>query len=89
MEKRHENSLKSLLEKVAYEGHAHVPKWKVTQVWYGQSNFTVAIRRNLRERWTALLSDELEWTDVPVLRLAEFNGDIVLMKGTDFFADEE
>lgn len=88
MERRHENSLKDMLETVAFEGHASVAKWRLTR-WYGQSNFTVAIRRDLRERWKTLLTEELVWDDIPVLRLAEFNGDIVLMKNTDFFPDKE
>lgn len=88
MEKRHENSLKNMLETVAFEGHAAVAKWKLTR-WYGQSNFTVAIRRDLRERWRSLLEDDLNWDEVPTLRLAEVNGDIVLMKKTDFFPDKE
>jgi hypothetical protein len=88
MEKRYENTLKNLLETVAYEGHAPIPKWKICR-WYGQSNFTVAIRRDLRERWNSLLVDELGWTDVPTLRLAEFGFDIMLMRKTDFFRDNE
>lgn len=88
MEKRHENSLKNLLETVAFEGHASMAKWKIAR-WYGQSNFTVTIRRDLRERWKTLLKDELDWSDVPILRLAEVSGDIVLMKKTDFFPDQE
>lgn len=88
MEKRHENSLKNLLETVAFEGHASVAKWKLTR-WYGQCNFTVTIRRDLRERWKSLLVDELNWSETPTLRLAEIMGDIVLMKKTDFFPDKE
>ena len=88
MEKRHENSLINLLERVAFEGHASVPKWRIPR-WYGQSNFTVGIRRDLRERWKSLVSDELGWSEVPTLRLAEIQGDIVLMKKSDFFRDVE
>ncbi len=90
MEKRHENSLKNLLEAVAFEGYAFIAKWKITR-WYGQSNFTVAIRRDLRERWKSLITDELGWSEVPILRLAEVSGggDIVLMKKTDFYRDAE
>jgi hypothetical protein len=89
MEKRHENSLKNLLEAVAFEGYAFIAKWKITR-WYGQVNFTVAIRRDLRERWNSLIVDELGWSEVPTLRLAEVSGgDIVLMKKTDFYKDTE
>ncbi|MFZ3300445.1 hypothetical protein HZT44_15510 [Ralstonia pickettii] len=88
MEKRHENSLKNLLETVAFEGLASIAKWKVTR-WYGQSNFTVAIRRDLRERWESLVEEDLGWDEVPTLRLAEVNGKVVLMKKTDFFPDRE
>jgi hypothetical protein len=84
MEKRHENSLKNLLETVAFEGHAAIAKWKIAR-WYGQTNFTVAIRRDLREQWKSLVAEELGWNEVPMLRLAEISGDIVLMKKTDFF----
>jgi hypothetical protein len=87
LEKRHENSLKDLLETVACTGFASVPKWKITR-WYGQSNFTVAIRRDLRERWKTLIEDELE-REKTTLRLAEIGGNIVLMKKTDFFPDKE
>jgi hypothetical protein len=88
--KRHENSLKDLLEAVAFEGFGRVQKWKITR-WYGQSNFTVAIRRDLRDRWTSLVTDELEWTETPALRIAEGHEgkDIILMKKTDFWEDEE
>jgi hypothetical protein len=88
MEKRHENALKNLLESVAFEGYASAPKWKVSR-WYGQSNFTVSIRRDLRERWTSLYEDDLDWKDRPVLRMAEVGGDIILMKKTDFYPDSE
>jgi len=76
-----------MLENVAFEGHASIAKWKLSR-WYGQTNFTVVIRRDLRERWNSLLTDELGWPIV-TLRLAEVNGDIVLMKKTDFFPDRE
>lgn len=89
MEKRHENSLKNLLESVAFEGYASVPKWKLTR-WYGQSNFTVTIRRDLRERWNSLIVDELVWPGTPpILRLAEIGFNIILMKKTDFYKDKE
>jgi hypothetical protein len=65
-----------------------VPKWKLTR-WFGNLNFTVAIRRDLRERWVSLVTEELNWNQAPTLRLAEIGGDIVLMKGTDFFPDRE
>lgn len=93
MKKRHVNLLKELLEAAAFEGLSRVPKWKLMQ-WYGQTNFTVAIRRDLRERWASLLIDELEWFEaeaegMPLLRLAEFNGDIVLMRSDGFLLDDE
>ncbi len=88
MEKRHENSLNNLLERVAFEGHATIPKWKVTR-WFGNVNFTVAIRRDLRERWASLVTNDLSWNEAPPLRLAEVGGDIVLMNKTTFFPDTE
>jgi hypothetical protein len=90
LQKRYENSLKDLLEAVAFEGFARVPKWKITR-WFGQSNFTIAIRRNIRERWNSLITDELEWTDPPKLRIAEIHDrrDIILMKDSDFWEDTE
>lgn len=90
MEKRHENTLKDLLETVAYEGFASVSKWKVAR-WYGQSNFTVTIRRDLRERWTALTEEELSWDKAPVLRIAEVNGGgtILLITKPNFWEDAE
>ena len=59
------------------------------RVWYGQTNFTVGIRRDLRERWKSLVADELGWSEVPTLRLAEIAGDVVLMKKSDFYKDVE
>jgi len=87
MQKRHENSLTDLLEGIAFEGFANIPKWQVTR-WYGQTNFTVNIRRDLRERWKSLTED-MEWGLTPTLRIAEVNGNIVLMRETDFFPDNE
>ena len=55
MKKRHENELNQLLEKVAYEGLAMVPKWQMS-LWYDQDRFTVGIRRDVRERWIELAS---------------------------------
>jgi hypothetical protein len=88
MEKRYENALTDLLEMVAFRGHAAEAKWKIAR-WYKKSNFSVNIRRDLRERWTSLVTDELGWTTVPTLKLAEVGGDIFLMKDADFFPDRE
>jgi hypothetical protein len=88
MERRHENALNELLEAAAFEGYACMSKWRVVR-WYGQSNFSVNIRRDLRERWKTLIKDELGWDKVPVLKLAEISGTIFLMKDGDFFPDKE
>ena len=90
MEKRYENTMKDLLETVAYEGFASVSKWKVTR-WYGQSNFTVTIRRDLRERWKSLTEEDLSWEKAPTLRIAEVNGGgtIILMTKDTFYKDSE
>ena len=87
MQRRHENALSDLLERVAHQGYAGVPKWQITR-WYTQQHFSVNVRRDLRERWDNML-DDLGWADHPTLRIAELNGDIVLMRKTDFFPDKE
>jgi hypothetical protein len=88
MEKRHENALKDLLETVAFKGYASEAKWRLSR-WYGQSNFTVTIRRDLRDRWKSLQEDELGNSKPAVLRFAEIGGDILLIRKTDFFPDNE
>lgn len=88
MEKRHENTLTSLLERVAFEGFASRPKWQIAR-WYGQSNFTLNIRRDLRERWKSLINDELNWKPLPTLKMAEVGSEIFLMKDGAFFPDKE
>ena len=89
MIKRYENQLTDVLETVANEGFAVVPKWKIMR-WYGQSNFTIAIRRDIRERW-ASIAEELEWTETPPLRVAECRDgrDIILMNKETFWRDDE
>lgn len=87
MEKRHENSLNDVLEEVAYQGFSSVAKWRINR-WYGQINFTVTIRRDLRERWKKL-GEELEWTPWPQMKIAEVDGDILFMRKKDFFPDNE
>jgi len=88
VEKRHENALTDVLETVAFNGFASVPKWRVTR-WYGQVNLTVNIRRDLRDRWKALISEELDWSEVPTLRMAEVHGSLILMNKENFFSDKE
>jgi len=88
MEKRYDNSLKDLLEKVAFEGHAAVAKWRVSR-WYGQATFSVSIRRDIRERWTTLVKEDLEWDTNPALRIADANGKIHLFNASAFFKDKE
>jgi hypothetical protein len=80
--------LKNMLETVAFEGLATLAKWKITR-WYGQSNFTVSIRRDVRQRWDALHREELEIDKTPILRMADVDGKIVFMKKADFFPDKE
>jgi hypothetical protein len=87
MEKRYENSLKDVLEEVAFEGHAVVSKWRLTK-WYGQTNFTVGIRRDLRERWKSLLVDELS-CEPTILKIAEAGGDVVLVNNSNFYKNNE
>lgn len=88
MEKRHENSLMGMLEKVAFEGFASKPKWQIAR-YYKQSNFTLNIRRDIRDRWKNLVTDELGWKQTPVLKMADVGGEIIFMKGGDFFPDKE
>jgi hypothetical protein len=87
MEERHENSLNDLLEQVAFEGYVSVPKWRIPR-WYGSVNFAVGTRNDLRKRWKSL-NKSLGKKNIPVLRMAEIGGNIVLMRATDFFPDEE
>jgi hypothetical protein len=88
MEKRYDNSLKDLLEKVAFEGTAAVAKWRVCR-WYGQATFSVTIRRDIRERWEMLVKEDLEWDKAPTLRIADANGKIHLFSASAFFKDKE
>ena len=93
MERRYENALNDLLESVAYNGHASISKWRITR-WYGQENFTVNIRRDLRDRWKKLIIEELSWTKPTILRIADVSytgvsGDIVLINNSTFFPDDE
>lgn len=88
MEKRHSVSLKELLEVVAFEGNASIQKWRLMQ-WFGQTNFTIAVRRSLRERWATLIEDELEWAEIPDLLMAEWNGRILFLRGDSLIKDEE
>lgn len=87
MQKRHENALYDLLERVAYEGFAAVDKWLVTR-WYGQERFSIGIRRDIRNRWSDLAS-ELTWIKEKELVLAEGKGQILLMHDQVFFKDKE
>ena len=87
MQKRHENALYDLLERVAFEGYSSVEKWRITR-WYGQERFSVGIRRDVRERWADLAS-ELPWINGKTLMFAEVKGDIVLMHDQVFFEDDE
>jgi len=86
MERRHEYALNEFLEQVAHEGYASVPKWRMI-LWYGVTNFAVNVRRDLRDRWATLI-DELGWGKTP-LRIAELNGNIVLIRKFDYFPDDE
>jgi len=88
LQKRHENALNDLLETVAFRGYASEARWRLAR-WYGQNNFTVTIRRDLRDRWKSLLEDDLGKDKAPVLRLAEIEGEILLIRKTDFFPDTE
>ena len=83
MQKRHENALYDLLERVAYEGFASVEKWLITR-WYGQERFSVGIRRDVRSRWDDL-SSELAWIKNKELVFAEVKGQILLMHDQIFF----
>ncbi|MBN9466562.1 hypothetical protein [Brevundimonas sp.] len=87
MKKRHENGLNQLLEKVAYEGLAVVPKWQMA-LWYDQDRFTVGIRRDVRERWIELAS-ELSWIEEKPLHFVEIKTDIVLMHNPAFYEHDE
>jgi len=87
MEERHEMLLLDLLETIVYEGYASIAKAKLAY-WYGQLNFTVTIRRDLRERWRHLLVDTLGLEE-RTLRIADSNGTVLLMRDNIFFEDVE
>lgn len=87
MKKRHENELNGLLEKIAYEGLAVIPKWQMS-LWYDQDRFTVGIRRDVRERWIELAS-ELPWIEEKPLHFVEIKTDIVLMHNPTFYKHDE
>jgi hypothetical protein len=87
VQKRHENALYDMLEKVAYEGYASIEKWRITR-WYGQERFSVGIRRDVRDRW-ADLAAELAWIAQKKLVFAEVKGQIVLMHDQAFFNEDE
>lgn len=87
MKKRHENELNQLLEKIAYEGLAVIPKWQMA-LWYDQDRFTVGIRRDVRERWIELAS-ELPWIEEKPLHFVEIKTDIVLMHNPVFYEHDE
>lgn len=87
MQKRHENALYDMLEKVAYEGYASIEKWRITR-WYGQERFSVGIRRDVRDRWVDLAA-ELTWIAQKKLVFAEVGGQIVLMHDQVFFNEGE
>ena len=87
MKKRHDNELNALLEKIAYEGLAVIPKWQMSLL-YGQDRFTVGIRRDVRERWLELAS-ELPWLEGKPLHFVEIKTDIVLMHNPTFYEHDE
>ena len=87
MQKRHENALYDLLERVAYEGYTSIEKWRITR-WYGQERFSVGIRRDVRDRWGDLAA-ELKWVAGKALVFAEVKGQIVLMHNQVFFSEDE
>ena len=79
--------MSDLLKQVAYEGRAIIAKWRIAET-YGQSTFSVTIRRDLRNRWTALI-EELEWDERPVLRMAELCGQVIMTRSSDYWPDDE
>ena len=87
MQKRHENALNDVLERVAYDGFAAVEKWQLTR-WFGQERFSVGIRRDLRQRWEDLAS-ELPWIKKKVFVFAEVKGQILMMHDHVFFEKDE
>ena len=87
MQKRHENALNDLLERVAYEGFAAVDKWQVTR-WFGQERFSIGIRRDMRTRWEDL-SAEISGIKKKELMFAEVKGQILLMHDQIFFKGDE
>jgi hypothetical protein len=56
MEKRQEHALNDLFETLRFTGHASVPKWRLVR-WFGQLNFTVVVRREVRQRWKDYLAE--------------------------------
>jgi len=57
--KRYEDALNNLLETVAHDGVASVPKGCLT-LWYTQERFTVGIRDDIRTRF-ADMSSYIPW----------------------------
>lgn len=84
MEKRNENLLNDFLKTAFEEGYATVRKWMLLH-WYGQTNLTVAIRRDLRDRWKALVE---EADSKAPLRIGEAHGNILLANGDIFFSKD-
>jgi hypothetical protein len=78
---------------VAYEGFAYVQKWQINR-WFGQANFTVSIRREIRERWKTL-GEDIEWIAASKLKIAKINDTtIILIKDTSlddkkFYSESE
>jgi len=85
MDKRNENLLNDFLKIVFEEGYASVRKWLLLH-WYGQTNLTVAIRRDLRERWKALMEES---SSKASLRIGESQGNILLANSEIFFSKDD
>ena len=86
--RRHENLLNDLLETVAFEGYAHVPKWRLLR-WYEFEHFVATIRRDLRDRWNTLVTQQLGWEEVPTLWIAEGKGGDIVLIHDDTFPEED
>lgn len=84
--KRHEDSLNNLIELVALEGIAEVPKACLT-LWYKQERFTVSIRNDLRTRFEDLTSS-ISWLKDKTLRFGELNNKILLIRSDVLLEDD-
>lgn len=84
--KRYEDALNNLLETVAHNGVASVPKGCLT-LWYSQERFTVGIRDDIRTRF-ADMSSYIPWLKDRSLVFADFNNTVMLIRKDILLAED-